>query len=619
MNESNRNSKKGAPSKLHFDDGSRIMMEGENSIDSSVSSCTLVTSTRDKNVPIELFYEIDRVSSAILSKPEVRARISEYKNNEKITLKIALQFPDELLPDAPDVCFALEEVITSKVIRSSIHSTIIYDDVDALVFLLGDTTNHGSCCVDEVAALHLSADVVVHYGKACLSPTQYLPVVYSFGAHPINPEHLVHCVNQELTREVKEELKSTKFLILYDVTYHHALKNIALMMESMGYNVVLGRIPSEQPTLEFNEKVNTSCCIDSENSEDADVLSKIDSLENTKRCCKQKSLLITDHMQSLNVNGSVEADTQTKNATNLLRNNITIGGLEIMIPNQMHIEDYVLLYIGQEGQQLLNILMRCSGKSGSKACWAYFPSKVVGEDGVLNTNAASLCKRALNRRFFLTQKAKMADVIGIVVGSLANAHYADIVKRLRKCIESAGRTSYTFAVGKINVHKLANFGEIDCYVLVACPETSLLDSRDFHVPIITPFELEIALNYREWDGFYSSEFDDFLRPIDANFEEYIDDEDIDDAPFFNVVSGNYESKAKSHDSGNVMKINAIEGECTNTNIIARKNEQIVVYQSKAAAYLNRREYKGLESNIGDSEVIPAIPGQIGIASDYGKR
>jgi diphthamide biosynthesis enzyme Dph1/Dph2-like protein len=27
-----------------------------------------------------------------------------------------------------------------------------------------------SCCVDEVAAEHIKADALIHYGRACLSP-----------------------------------------------------------------------------------------------------------------------------------------------------------------------------------------------------------------------------------------------------------------------------------------------------------------------------------------------------------------------------------------------------------------------------------------------------------------
>ena len=51
---------------------------------------------------------------------------------------------------------------------------------------------------------------------------------------------------------------------------------------------------------------------------------------------------------------------------------------------------------------------------------------------------------------------------------------------------------YTIAVGKLNVPKMANFLEIDVFVLVACPENSLLDSQEFYKPVVTPFEMEIA-------------------------------------------------------------------------------------------------------------------------------
>lgn len=89
-------------------------------------------------------------------------------------------------------------------------------------------------------------------------------------------------------------------------------------------------------------------------------------------------------------------------------------------------------------------------------------------------------------------------------------------------------------MGKLNVAKMANFMEVDVYVLVACPESSLMDSQvlpiiinyysfyqfipcpyieihyflllhisavsasdlitlqDFYKPVVTPFEMELA-------------------------------------------------------------------------------------------------------------------------------
>ncbi len=46
-------------------------------------------------------------------------------------------------------------------------------------YILADTS-YGGCCVDEVAAKHVDADLVVHYGHACLSATARLPVIYVF-------------------------------------------------------------------------------------------------------------------------------------------------------------------------------------------------------------------------------------------------------------------------------------------------------------------------------------------------------------------------------------------------------------------------------------------------------
>lgn len=48
-------------------------------------------------------------------------------------------------------------------------ASILTNLVEANVQILADT-NYGSCCVDEVAAEHMSADAIVHYGRACLSP-----------------------------------------------------------------------------------------------------------------------------------------------------------------------------------------------------------------------------------------------------------------------------------------------------------------------------------------------------------------------------------------------------------------------------------------------------------------
>ena len=83
-----------------------------------------------------------------------------------------------------------------------------------------------------------------------------------------------------------------------------------------------------------------------------------------------------------------------------------------------------------------------------------------------------------------------------------SAHYLSTIESLQNLISLSNKTSYLLSMGKLNPSKLANFLEIDIFVLVSCPENALLDSKpDYLKPIITPWELELALEEgKEWDG-----------------------------------------------------------------------------------------------------------------------
>ena len=121
--------------------------------------------------------------------------------------------------------------------------------------------------------------------------------------------------------------------------------------------------------------------------------------------------------------------------------------------------------------------------------------------------------RALMRRYFAIEKTKDAERIGILVGTLGVTKYRDIIDKCRDIITGSGKRNYTFLVGKPNAAKLANFPEIDVFVVVACPLNSIelavgnisqgrdRTGSDFLRPIITPFELDVALNpKRNWTG-----------------------------------------------------------------------------------------------------------------------
>lgn len=68
-------------------------------------------------------------------------------------------------------------------------------------------------------------------------------------------------------------------------------------------------------------------------------------------------------------------------------------------------------------------------------------------------------------------------------------------------------------MGRPNPAKLANFPECDVFVLVACAQTVLLDSKEYLAPVITPFEAELAfVEGKEWTGVFNLELGQLPKP-----------------------------------------------------------------------------------------------------------
>ena len=119
-------------------------------------------------VPPEVYFDSDRCARWIR---RVRAR------------RVALQFADEWLGDARLCTTLLREALADAA-------------ADVELFVLGDTS-YGSCCVDEVAAAHTTADAVIHFGRSCLRCATRVP---TFGASPLTfPFSLVFALHSILT------------------------------------------------------------------------------------------------------------------------------------------------------------------------------------------------------------------------------------------------------------------------------------------------------------------------------------------------------------------------------------------------------------------------------------
>lgn len=219
----------------------------------------------------------------------------------------------------------------------------------------------------------------------------------------------------------------------------------------------------------------------------------------------------------LNIPESSQTDLKSSKSASAQRNWIQTGeiitkcGRTFTLPKGSEIEDFTMFYIGSESLTLTNLMMTFN----KNIFYSYSPSEKRGRKETVNIN------RMLMKRFYMIEKCKDANIVGIVVGTLGVADYLQIITRLKVMIKKVGKKSYTFVVGKLNVAKLANFMEIDVFVLVACQENSLLDSSEFYKPVVTPYELEMACNTsREWSGDFVTDFRQLLPGISCNYLYY---------------------------------------------------------------------------------------------------
>lgn len=150
----------------------------------------------------------------------------------------------------------------------------------------------------------------------------------------------------------------------------------------------------------------------------------------------------------------------------------------IQPPAGVEMTDAVIWYIGEEGRSLLNLQMTHATNPVRRAppdpaypqLFAYAP-----ETGAFAVHPRS--SRLLQKRLFALHSALAADVFGLVVGNIGLASSKPVVEELRLALKRAQKKSYTLSVGRLNPAKLANFAEIECFVLIGCAEGGVVDSK----------------------------------------------------------------------------------------------------------------------------------------------
>ncbi|EED77850.1 predicted protein, partial [Postia placenta Mad-698-R] len=409
-----------------------------------------------------------------------------------------------------------------------------------------------SCCVDEVAAQHVDADAIVHYGHACMSQTSRLPVIYVFGKKDIDIADCMDSLISSLRASPSFREDGGAIMLRHDVSYAHRASMFSVAL------------PDNQLINELLEKLEAALS------------------SSIKVLYTQIPLASTPARD-----GIEQAQTASCAST---------GGASDDTP----VDDYTILFVGGESLSLTNLIMT----HAQSEVHSYDPKTRTARIESGRTN------KLLMRRYAVVQKARDADVFGILVGTLGVASYLPLISHLRTILSRAHKKSYTISVGKLNPAKLANFLEIDCFVLVACPENSLIDAKDFLRPIITPYELEIALRTEQsWTGQYVLDFDKLLtqqNPPEGS------DEDLDQ-PVFSLVTGKYRhakrygAPASSHETS-----------VASSAMVLRNHDNTVATLSDSAAgqFLQSRSFRGLEARLGQDAPSILEQGRSGIARGY---
>ncbi|CAF9928553.1 MAG: hypothetical protein GOMPHAMPRED_005164 [Gomphillus americanus] len=558
--------------------------------ESTTPSTAPILSTPDDNILLHPAPIIPSTASEQLSDADVITRYEISRTASELVvggwLCIALQFPDSLLEHAVRVVELLKRELDKTPLKSSATNKPDSLDLGASMndvslvdrpgvrppsrrlYILGDTS-FGACCVDEIAAEHISAEVVVHYGRACLSPTARLPVIHVFTKKPLDHDTVVD---------------------MFVKTYPSKEAKVILMADTMFHNHI--------PTLYARLR-------------DEKAYSNIYAPE------------IIHNPSSLLPNRTLPAHCQD---------------------NAVELKSYALFHISTPPTALLLTL---SSRIGD--------IKIYLTDNTISTPIQASTTALLRRRYGLLTSLSTARIFGILINTLSISSYQHAAAKIAAQIASAGRKSYTFVVGKINAAKVANFAEVDGWVVVGCWESSLVEGDGFWKPIITPFELEIVLkgdNSRVWTGEWRGGFDDEQQrqqqsgdarqgsgssnagvQIDQEdgYDESEDDDDDESAPpEFDLRTGRYVSYSKPR-SGQARRDKTLQsGRSTATSLVARnKGEMAVIGNeiSPGAEFLRtQRTWRGLGSDIqieyeedGQEADTLMEEGRSGIARGYGNE
>ncbi|XP_030371137.1 2-(3-amino-3-carboxypropyl)histidine synthase subunit 2 [Scaptodrosophila lebanonensis] len=434
--------------------------------------------------------------------------------------RICLQFPDDYLPHSNAICEDLKAALAQA--DASL--------VDVKVFILADTT-YGSCCVDEIAAAHVEADSVIHFGNACRSKGTRLPVLYLYPVLPLKVSALLEQLMPLQTACAEREV-----CVYLDIGYQH-LNEQQAAEEELGESKLQTRL---KETLQPKELYIEMYPPPAEDQSAGSGAEKNEPKPDTERIC---------------------------------------------------------IFVGADNQRFANLSL-----TAPAAQWHIF-------DGATNVLSAKnpLTAQYIRRRYYYIEKCKDAQTLGLIVATLTADGYLDIVARLQSMAKSRGIKTQLISVGRINPAKLANFLEIDCFVLIGCPFNNMYNSKEYYKPIVSVFEAEMALNpawHMKYPEAYVTDFKQLL-PEGRSFLAY--DGDTMPAQDVSLVSGRMRGNAPN---------DIVEAATDAASTALATQAKMALMTTDTGLSFEDRTWQGLVPALGQTEPAKLQQGLSGIPIKY---
>ncbi|RKP34262.1 putative diphthamide synthesis protein-domain-containing protein, partial [Dimargaris cristalligena] len=116
------------------------------------------------------------------------------------------------------------------------------------------------------------------------------------------------------------------------------------------------------------------------------------------------------------------------------------------------------------------------------------------------------------------QSARRAKKIGLIMGTLGRQGSPVVLKELGDKLRARGIDFVTVLLSEIFPDKLAQFKDVDAWVQVACPRLSIDWGYAFPKPLLSPYEMSVALESVPWQSSYPMDFyaNDSLGPWTVN-------------------------------------------------------------------------------------------------------